>query len=255
MSKLYSLDEIAKSFNIPKSTLRYWESEGLISSKRNKDNDYREYTYEDIVIICDILFYRSLHVPIKKLKNLYSISLHDNISYLRNLHTHLTQEIDTLHQTQKNIEKRIHSYDLFVDALNGSFHNIEPPFDYIFHIHPTKGKNLTSYLNDQSVLALTLQPFENPLAIFGTTDTKDKTANKQDILWKKDSQQLYKPCLVQVQNECVDWNSLTPLIQELEVHHTIHHIILSYLVTDQATDYYLAWIEYSQTSKKRGCNE
>lgn len=242
MSKRYTLDRISKMFNVPKSTLRYWESEGLIPSKRNDDNNYREYTYEDIIIICDILFYRSLNVPIKKLKHLYDVSLYENITYLKQSNQNLENEIERIRGIQENIKRRIHHYDTFMESLNGHFPYQEPYFDQIVHMKLTEGKNLENYLSDQSVLALCLKPNENPLTIFGAIP---HTHVEKDILWEKNQHFSYKPCLIEVKEEVVHWDLLNPYINELKNNnYHIHNIIMSYLLADHSTDYYLGWIEY-----------
>ncbi|HAX53481.1 MAG TPA: MerR family transcriptional regulator, partial [Lachnospiraceae bacterium] len=39
MRERYNIGEISEIFQIPKPTLRYWESENLIQLNRNEEND------------------------------------------------------------------------------------------------------------------------------------------------------------------------------------------------------------------------
>lgn len=241
--KKYSLDQISKLLNIPKSTLRYWEAEGLIKSQRNEENDYREYTHEDLVIICDIVFYRSLNIPIKRLKNIYNISLYDNFQYLKYSHEKLQSEIDRLSDIKINLEHRIHHYETLVQALNGKFPFEKPFFDQIIHIDPGTGKNLANYLTDQSVLAVHCNLYENPLTIYGVI-SQEKT--DKDVIWQINKKYKYKPCLVEIKSENVNWELLEPQIEELKCQNKIiHSLIMSFLIPDKELDYYLGWIEYS----------
>ena len=64
---LYSLETIASLLKIPKST--------LLLGKRTVDsfcsgdtNDYRQYTTEQLIAICEIKFYRDLNFSIKEIK-------------------------------------------------------------------------------------------------------------------------------------------------------------------------------------------
>lgn len=44
----YSIREVAREIDVPTSTLRHWEKEGLIEPERDKDNGYRKYSRADI---------------------------------------------------------------------------------------------------------------------------------------------------------------------------------------------------------------
>ena len=44
----YSIREVAEEIDVPASTLRHWEKEGLIEPKRDIDNGYRKYSRADI---------------------------------------------------------------------------------------------------------------------------------------------------------------------------------------------------------------
>ena len=63
---------------IPAKTIRYYESEGLISVKRNL-NTYSEYDEDDINELRRIKILRKLDVPISKIKELnqWEVLLHD----------------------------------------------------------------------------------------------------------------------------------------------------------------------------------
>ena len=43
-NKTMNISTVSETFGIPASTLRYWESMGLITLGR-RDNNYREYSY------------------------------------------------------------------------------------------------------------------------------------------------------------------------------------------------------------------
>lgn len=69
MDEIYSIKEISELLKIAKTTLRYWESEGLFASPRNRGNNYREFSLDLLLDIGDIAFYRGLGVPIRDLKD------------------------------------------------------------------------------------------------------------------------------------------------------------------------------------------
>lgn len=65
MKGTWSIGEIAKLFDVSTDALRYYEKAGLLSSGRHGDNGYRYYSYDDIVVIMDILLLRSMEVGVK----------------------------------------------------------------------------------------------------------------------------------------------------------------------------------------------
>ncbi len=47
MKKMYTIG-ISELFDLPKSTIRYWDEQGLIRSSRQEENDYRLFDIDDI---------------------------------------------------------------------------------------------------------------------------------------------------------------------------------------------------------------
>ena len=66
----YNIGEIAKLLRIPPETIRYYEKEGLLQPHKDPDNGYRRYTFRDIELLLDILFYRRAQVPIKEIRSI-----------------------------------------------------------------------------------------------------------------------------------------------------------------------------------------
>lgn len=53
MDKNY-IKDISEIYGIPKSTLRYWDSEGLIHFNREPSNSYRQFDLKTIMNVGDI---------------------------------------------------------------------------------------------------------------------------------------------------------------------------------------------------------
>ena len=60
MSYPFSLKEVSKMFDIPITTLRYWERQGLIHLQRNDGNNYKEFFFDDLSYVCDMDIYHNL---------------------------------------------------------------------------------------------------------------------------------------------------------------------------------------------------
>lgn len=67
-----SIGKVSKLFGISPETLRYYEMEGFLFPKRNPLNGYREYTFEDIFLLTDLLFYRDIGIPIKDIHEIFN---------------------------------------------------------------------------------------------------------------------------------------------------------------------------------------
>lgn len=75
MERTFSIGEIAHYFDIAPSTLRYWEEIGVLTPQKNMKNSYREYRISDLMSISDILFYQSLGIPLKRIRDMDRIEL------------------------------------------------------------------------------------------------------------------------------------------------------------------------------------
>ena len=104
--KAYTIGEIAKLFQIPTSTIRYWEEKEIFSAKRNEDNDYREYTIQTIIELLDVVFYRNLNIPIQKMKNFNQLSPQDIYALLEDTERDVQQELQNLKKKMTGISRR-----------------------------------------------------------------------------------------------------------------------------------------------------
>lgn len=108
----------------------------------------------------------------------------------------------------------------------------------------TCGINIENYLDDQGVLALCLDPDEQEVTIFGT-----HVANNENeiILWEKNDEWNYYPCLLAIFLPQVKWQSIQPILDQIKKeNYMVGKVIATFLVTDQEIDYYQAWIEYKK---------
>ena len=64
------INEVEHIVGLSKKSIRYYEENGLLAPKRNRENDYRIYNEKDIQKLKIIKFLRELNVPIRELKQL-----------------------------------------------------------------------------------------------------------------------------------------------------------------------------------------
>lgn len=73
--KKYDIKDAARYLGVAPSTLRYWESEGLVRADRNRDNEYRQYSLHGLIDASEIAFYRKLGVSVKELKYYHELTV------------------------------------------------------------------------------------------------------------------------------------------------------------------------------------
>lgn len=94
MNNRWTIGEVAKLFDVSTDTLRYYEKTGILSSKKNSDNGYRYYSYDEIVVLMDILFFRSMELSVKDIKQIINKM---DVGEIKNI----------LYQNQRIVEERI----------------------------------------------------------------------------------------------------------------------------------------------------
>jgi DNA-binding transcriptional MerR regulator len=80
----YRIGEVAGFLDITPDTIRFYEKEGIIRPKKNPLNGYREYSFEDITRLSDILFYRNVDFSIGDIRQIVNgISSEDMLTMIR----------------------------------------------------------------------------------------------------------------------------------------------------------------------------
>lgn len=69
-----TIKEVEKKLNIPRASVRFYEKEGLISPAR-MENDYRDYSREDVDTLRKIIIFRKLGLSIEQIKSLFAGTL------------------------------------------------------------------------------------------------------------------------------------------------------------------------------------
>lgn len=67
---MLNIKDVEQITGIPKQTIRYYERQGLICPNRNEENDYREYSEEDVKSLKMIKLFRKLDIPVEEVKRI-----------------------------------------------------------------------------------------------------------------------------------------------------------------------------------------
>ena len=111
---MYSIKDAEQMTGITKQNIRYYEKQGLLKPVRNHENDYREYSDEDIRRLKIIRLFRMLDMPLEEIRKLleHQLSLPEAVSaHQERLQKEREQLTDAIHFCS-----RITDQDL--DSLN-----------------------------------------------------------------------------------------------------------------------------------------
>ena len=111
------INELEDLLGVTRSTVRYYEDEGLVTPPRT-ENGYREYGDEEVQVLQKIIVMRKLGVGVPEIREL--------INGKADLHDVLEQNIEKLRKDQQNIESAIEMCsELEADA--DDWDSIDPP--------------------------------------------------------------------------------------------------------------------------------
>ncbi|MBO1299862.1 MULTISPECIES: MerR family transcriptional regulator [unclassified Enterococcus] len=252
MKKLYSIGEVSELLNIPRSTIRYWDAEGLIHAARQEENGYRMFDIDAIFQVYDINFYRNLDIPIKQMKNLYSKSLNELFETLAETEERLNDERKILEQKHKEVLSRKNQLKEMIDSEPDEFPEEEIPFQKIVVAASDDILYSKEYLKNYSSFVIYF-PENSQNSIYGfCTDEHTKELPGSQTIWQNDLEKKYVRFLLKVQVNNTKNNNLSKVKESLlEQGYRSGQTIGQYLLThttkeNLSFEYYRAWIDVSE---------
>lgn len=137
MKNNFTIQEISELLGLPKSTLRYWDSEGLITPSRNSNNKYREYSLNSLYELSEIMLYRDLHMSNKELKSLYHITPGQLMEVLTENEKKVDQEIKKLQESKKAIIKKKQRFATYKQILDNPYQYSTPDTTRLYEMDLT----------------------------------------------------------------------------------------------------------------------
>jgi DNA-binding transcriptional MerR regulator len=244
MKKTFTIGEISDLLGIPKSTLRYWDSIGLINLGRNEENNYREYSLSTVYTISDLAYYRNLKMPLADMKKLPELTPDELEVSLSNLDNNLNDEIQRLEKAKKYLEIRFQHIQEYKRLCQAPFAVKLPNFEKI-HSFP--------YYDKASWKVSIKNPYEYALYYDEKIDKIqsgliESTSPGCYPIWESDvknKQYLAFPLKVDYSDpSSFNYESSLSKLKEMEL--TVSCIIARYLFSaceEKQYDYYAAYAE------------
>ncbi|MBL4933119.1 MerR family transcriptional regulator [Clostridium paridis] len=103
---MYTIGQVANIMGISKDKLRYYEEKGVLKPSQNNENNYRQYSLEEMLSILSIEFYRSLDLDFKSIKRIHNQSdIKDLEEILEDKRKEIVKEVDRLNAIVNRINK------------------------------------------------------------------------------------------------------------------------------------------------------
>lgn len=243
MKDVFSIGDISKFFNIPTSTLRFWEKKGLLSP-RKEDNNYREYSLPDLMKISDIVFYKNLGIPLKDILNLKNKNIieqeffcSEHLKELESQKALINRQIQRLKQHQKalNIINELKDKDYIIADIDT---------ECIVSFELTQKEKIKMYIKNPYLYSRVQHSNATDKEQRGITIIKPK--NNNDIIWQKNNNK-YAVCLMKEEVVKDYPNNLNSLLSKVQKKYETGYIISRFLTSareeNKIYDFYKTYIE------------
>lgn len=253
----YSIGKISKLFNIPTSTIRYWEEKEVFFPRRNEENDYRLFNLQSTIELLDIVFYRNLNVPLKKMKHFNRLNPEEIYSILEDTEEDVLKELVTLEKKLKGIADRKEQLESLFTLKERGYKEEALHVEKIVTVDMNDSEDIKIQLEHLSNFTLYKDNDDKEFYQIGISVPKDYQSHKE-ILWLKnpETQPIYMTCLLESASENLNESNLEEHKKELNKKgYKVIRVIATYLATasedeTNSVDYYKAWLEVEPIKKK-----
>ena len=106
----YSISDVSRIMNLPVSTLRYYDKEGLLPYIERKDSGYRIFKDDDIRMLEIIECFKNTGMSIKEIKHFIELVKQGDIS--------LQQRYELFVERKKTVEKQMQDLQKQLDLID-----------------------------------------------------------------------------------------------------------------------------------------
>lgn len=106
----YSIKEAAQMLNIPVSTIRYYDKEGLLPSLERRRSGYRVFSERDIETLKVVIWLKKAHMPLKEIARF--------IQLLKEGDASLRQRLELFERRRRIMEQQLGEDQAVLDFIN-----------------------------------------------------------------------------------------------------------------------------------------
>jgi len=171
-----TVGEIARVLDISTEMIRFYVREGIITPRKNEQNNYWEYSSEDLMMLSDILFYRDQELTLKDIRSIFEgLEVEKIGEIIKERKTEAMENISRYQRILKNLEDWQENYEDELSLL-GKFRIGEMPpilrkpgfFDEESHLaqYLSEGMNFTKEQWRDVSLSFYCNIYEEPCKVY-----------------------------------------------------------------------------------------
>lgn len=243
MKSYYTIGEISKMFNIPASTIRFWDDAGCIHLKR-AENGYRCFDLAAMIDLCRLILYRDLDIPIQAMKRLPETGADGMDELLENIKNNMFVQIKQLQKKIAAINEKQRLIQLQKKLETSPYTKSEIPFEKIIKFGFSNKDLIKYYFENQHSLVLVMKEENNYIPTVGFA--VDNHFKSDSVLWHKNSCNEFVQFLLKVRKNDIRKNDLNLHMSLLEKNYSKPKVVIAQYIdttldNNILMDYNCAW--------------
>lgn len=123
--------KLCKAANLSYPTVRCWMEKGLLTPKRNENNDYYVFNALDIMSIHNIIYSKNFDLTLSETKSISKLSQENFLRLLEKKQDQVSKKINELQNRLDHIRSYYNTTLKVYDAVDGRFYVVKPSFKYL----------------------------------------------------------------------------------------------------------------------------
>lgn len=189
MALKFQIGEIAHFFDIPASTLRYWEDKGVLHPEKGRENRYWEYTIEDLMTISDVVFYKNLGLQLKEIREMDDTSPEQHGKLFTEKLSELERQQELLARRIEKLRRHMQAVKMLTDLREHPYQESDIDTECIVSFDLIERDKLRQYIENPYLYSRVQHTQTLPQERRGLTVSAGMCSSfpKSSILWQKQS--------------------------------------------------------------------
>lgn len=253
METRFHIGEIASFFEIPASTLRYWEECGVLSPEKSLENQYRTYSIPDLMTISDVLFYKNLGIPLKQIRDIEKNTPDQQKQLLENKMEMLIKQQQAILQRLEKLRNHLTAVNTLQELKKVPYHITDIDSQCIVSFELVEKDKLRQYIKNPYLYSRVQHSNDIAVEQRGLTISREQEIDfpPDQILWQKTGNR-YAVFLMREEVTIGFPNDLQKKLAEVQKTYRTGSIISRFLLCGQENgkvyDFYKTYVELLQSS-------
>ena len=243
MKSYYTIGEISKMFDVPSSSIRFWDDEGCIKLKR-EENGYRCFDLRAMIDLCRLMLYRDLEVPIKSMKSLPEMGTEDMNTLLEQTKQTMIERLSVIEEKIAAINEKQKLIKLQEKLEREPYCKADIPFEKIIRFRFADTALLKEYFKNQHRLVLVMREQNDYTPEIGFSVPYDYESDS--VLWENSKNNRFICFLLKLWQSDIRKNDLSQHIDILRNKYTVPKVVIAQYIDTNLNDgvlmdYNCAW--------------